>query len=172
MTERERIEIVQLSDKHIRSEFDCGDAALNQFLHKHAKQNFKKGLSVTYVAVRPGESTILGYYCISNGQVARHDLPDEEAGRLPRYPVPVVRIGRLATSLEARGQGIGGLLLIDALKKSLKVSVKVGVYAVEVDAKTEAAKQFYLQYGFSALLDDSLHLYLSMKTVKNLFGAP
>jgi GNAT superfamily N-acetyltransferase len=165
----ERIEILQLSQQHKKADFDCGNEDLNLFLHRYARQNIWKGLSVTYVAVRPGESTVLGYYCLSTGQVVSADLPDAEAKKLPKYPIPVVRIGRLATDLDSQGQGIGRLLLVDALLKTLKVSKEVGVFAVEVDAKTEKAKEFYLKYGFSELEDDELHLYLSIKTVKKLF---
>ena len=164
-----QVEIVLLSSEHEKSEFDCGDDALNLFLRKFANQNQKKGLNVTYVAVRSGTTKVLGFYCISNGQIAHNKLPENEARKLPFYPIPVARIGRLATSLDAREQGIGALLLIDALKKVLNASNKIGIFAVEVDAKSNEVKRFYERYGFSELTDNSLHLYLSMATVRKLF---
>ena len=163
------VRIVRLDTSHKKSEFDCGREELNEFLSRYAGQNARNGISVTYVAIAEGSDDILGFYSISNGEVAHRDLPESEARKLPRYPVPVVRIGRLATSTSARGQGIGKLLLIDALQRTLNLSEEIGIRAVEVDAKTPEARAFYSQYGFVRLADDELHLYLAIGTIRKLF---
>ncbi len=159
----------KLSSRHNRKGFDCGIEPLNEFIRAYAKQNERLGVSVTRVAVRGESPEILGYYSLSSGQVTCGELPVEEARRLPKYPVPVVRIGRLATSVAARGTGIGALLLIDALRVSLRASKDIGIYAIEVDAKTTFAREFYRHYGFAPLSDHPLHMYLPMKTVHALF---
>ncbi len=163
------VHIQKLLSWHNRKGFDCGVEPLNEFIRAYAKQNERLGVSVTRVAVRGESPEILGYYSLSSGQVTCGELPVEEARRLPKYPVPVVRIGRLATSVAARGTGIGALLLIDALRVSLRASKDIGIYAIEVDAKTTFAREFYRHYGFAPLSDHPLHMYLPMKTVHALF---
>lgn len=161
--------IQKLSSRHNRKGFDCGVEPLNEYIRAYAKQNERLGVSVTRVAVRGSNLEILGYYSLSSGQILCGELPEQEARRLLKYPVPVVRIGRLATSLAARGTGIGALLLIDAIRISLGVSKDIGIYAIEVDAKSMQAREFYRHYGFAELNDHPLHMYLPMKTVQALF---
>ncbi len=163
------IQIAQLSTCHDRRAFDCGAPELDNFLVRYASRNARKGLSVTYVATAPGRPAVHGFYSLSAGEMVRADLPDDEARRLARYPVPVVRLGRLATHLDVRGEGIGALLLIDALRKALRLADELGTYAVELDAKSSSARSFYEKYGFKALADDKLHLYIPIQTIRRLF---
>ncbi len=164
----EEIEIISLNKSHDRTTFDCGNSVLNDWLQKQANQWEKKGLSRTYVAVQKGETTLLGYYAISSHQVSYKSLPDDQAKGLPRINVPVVLLGRLAVDQSAQGQGLGGLLLIDALRRVNHLSKKIGIRAVEVDAIDDDAKRFYLKYGFVALQDDDRHLYLPMGVIRKL----
>ncbi len=162
MSVRYRIEA--LSPAHDRATFDCGEPSLDDFLKRFARQNDEKGLSRTYVAVLSNEPKIYGYYSLSSGAVRFDSIPD----KLPRYPVPVIHLGRLAVDRSARGAGLGKILLLDALKRAASISKQVGIYAVEVYALNDAARDFYLKYGFTALLDDERHLYLTMKTIRKL----
>lgn len=156
--------IEQLSSAHGRTHFDCGEPALDEYLRRYARQNDARGLGRTYVAVRPGEERVLGYYTLSSGCVTFDAVPE----KLPRYPVPVVRLARLAVDRSAQGQHLGETLLIDALKRSLRLADTLGVYVVEVQAISDRARSFYLKYGFSELADDRLHLYLPMKVTRKL----
>ena len=153
-----------LTSSHDRSSFDCGEPSLNDFLARFARQNDEKGLGRTYVAVIPTSPRIHGYYTIASGAVRFEHLPE----KLPRYPIPVVHLGRLAIDKIAQGQGLGKALLADALERSLSVAQRLGIYAVEVYALNDAARRFYLKFGFVPLLDNEFHLYLSMKTVRKL----
>lgn len=153
-----------LTTKHDRSSFDCGEPSLNTYLKQYARQNDEKGLGRTYIAVEPGHARIEGYYTISTGAVTFEQVPD----KLPRYPIPVVHLGRLAVDLRSQGKALGELLLIDALKRAAQASEQLGIYAVEVRALNENARRFYLKYGFTSLLDDEMHLYLPMKTIRKL----
>ncbi|MEQ9104834.1 MAG: GNAT family N-acetyltransferase [Rhodothermales bacterium] len=164
------LRIQKLSPRHNRKGFDCGVEPLNEYIQAYARQNERLGISVTRVAVRGDSPEILGFYSLSSGHVTCGELPEQEARRLPNYPIPVVRMGRLATSLAARGTGVGAHLLIDALRISLGVSKDIGIYAIEVDAKSTQAREFYRHYGFAPLSDHPLHMYLTMKTVQALFG--
>jgi GNAT superfamily N-acetyltransferase len=153
-----------LGAEHDRDAFDCEENSLNEFLKKYARQNDEKGLGRTFVAVKPGDPTIIGYYTIASGAVRFDTVPE----KLPRYPIPVAHLGRLAVDKQARGQGVGAFLLIDALRRIAQVADQLGIYAVEVNALNESAKQFYLKYGFTPLNDDPQHLYLSMKKIRKL----
>ena len=161
--------IERLGPNHDRRQFDCGSAPLDDFLRQYARQNDERGLSRTYVAIRPGERDVLGYVTLRVGQVAWSDLPQDERKRLPRYPVPVLHVARLAVDSGASRQGIGERLLIFALRKALAAAADVGLWGVEVVAKDETARSFYARYGFTALVDDELHLYVSLKTVAKVF---
>ena len=156
--------IVPLSGEYDRSSFDCGEPTLNEFLRLYASQNDRKGLGRTFIAVKSEDRTIYGYYTVSTGSVLFNLVPEN----LPRYPVPVAHIGRLAVSQAAQGQGLGETLLMDAFKKIALASEHVGVYAIEVHCLNERARSFYLRYGFTELLDDRLHLYIPMKLVRKL----
>lgn len=118
----------------------------------------------TFVAVAAGDPAIKGYYTLANGALKFDNVPE----KLPRYPIPVAHLGRLAVDVSARGQGLGEYLLLDALARIAAIAGQIGIYAVEVYALSEPAKNFYLKYGFRPLLDDALHLYLPMKAVRKL----
>lgn len=160
--------IEELSADHDRSTFSCGQESLDEFLRRFAGQNQKTGVSKTYVAVRSGDKRVYGYYSISAGAVHFADLPEDLRKRLPRYPVPVAHLGRLAVDSAAQGQRLGEFLLLDALARIALAADSIGIHAVEVVAIDDNAKRFYLKYGFNALLDDPHHLYVAIKTLRKL----
>ncbi len=138
--------IRQLRPEDDRSLFACGDEDLNRFFRKYAGQNqFRLHLGTTYVAV-DGEH-ILGFVTLAATSIAVDGLPARQRKRLPRYPLPALRVARLAVATTARGQGIGKALLRTALLIALDMSERVGCVGVVVDAKEDAIK-FYEQYGF------------------------
>jgi GNAT superfamily N-acetyltransferase len=160
--------IEQLTKQHDRASFDCGKEVLNDFLRNFARQNDEKGLGRTYVLALPDKPKIFGYYTISSGAVEFEILTQEQKKKLPRYPVPVSHIGRLAVDKTATGYRLGEFLLIDAFRRTLNVADEIGIHAIEVHALDQDAKSFYLKYGFTELLDDPFHLYLSIKTIRKL----
>lgn len=146
---------------HDRAGFDCGVPALNDYLHRLAEQHRRKGISTTYVLVdSSAPDLILGYYALSAAEVDAERLSPADRKRLPRYPVPCFRMGRLACRAGDRGRGLGKLLLACAVDRCLKAREQVAAYALIVDAKDEAAKRFYEHFGFTALADAGLTLYL------------
>jgi len=160
--------IEPLAARHDRGSFDCGESALNDFLKKYARQNEERGISRTYVAVQGGKPRVFGYTTLRAGAVEASGFPKEEARRLPRYPVPVIHLARLAVDRTVQGQGVGQALLASALKKAVAASEFVGAFAVEVLAKTDQAVRFYEKHGFKAFQDDAKHLYLPIATVARL----
>lgn len=160
--------IVPLGPHHDRDPFDSGSAELDAFLKKYARQNEERGISRTFVAVRGGDLRIQGYYTIRMGAVEARSFPPAEVRRLPRYPIPVMHLARLAVDRTCRGRGLGSILLASALKKARLAAEIAGLYAVEVVAKSDEARGFYQKFGFAAFPDDPLHLYLPIATVKGL----
>jgi GNAT superfamily N-acetyltransferase len=152
--------IAELAAHHDRSDFDCGEPALNQFLQRLARQQSARDFSKTYVASQPHSAKILGFYAISSGAIDFANWP--QALRLPRYPVPVARIGRLAVDRRLQGQVIGSVLLSHAVNLVLLLSERIGLYAVVVDAKNEAAAALYVRHGFDRFPDQPLVLFLTL----------
>ena len=149
--------IEPLRRTHDRGDFECGTPELNEFLKKFARQNAKLEVSRTYVAVNPAQVQVLGYYTLRAGEVACGNLPKDEAKKLPRYPVPIVHLARLAVHRGESGKGLGEFLLVEALGRSLRASEEIGTFAVEVIAKNDSAKRFYEKYEFRELADDRFH---------------
>lgn len=158
--------ISALTREHDRENFDCGEESLNDFLRKFARQNIERGLGKTFVATHDNTPLkISGYHTLSSGAVSFEQVNEN----LPRYPVPVVHLGRLAIDKNEQGKGLGNILLFDAFRRSLKVADEIGIYAVEVFALSASVKKFYLHYGFESLKDDEFHLYLTIKKIRKLF---
>ena len=162
--------IEPLGKKHDRVAFSCGIDALDTYLKKRASQETKKKIATTFVMVESLTSAVIGYYTLSATSILLADLPDETARKLPKYPnVPATLLGRLAIDNRYQGRGYGELLIIDALRRALQATTEVASYAV-VDAINERARSFYKHFGFCAFPDRTLHLFLPMKTMANLFS--
>jgi len=159
--------IEPLSRGHDRASFDCGEPALNDFLRTLARQQQQKHVGKTFVAVHePGAKQVLGFYSMSAGSVRFEHLPEEVGKRLPRYPVPVARLGRLAVDRSRQGEGLGAALLRDALLRVARVaSTDLGILGVVVDAKSAGARTFYERYGFVPLTDHPLTLIILTRTI-------
>jgi len=148
---------------HDRAGFSCGVPELDVYLHRFAVQHSRKGVSTVHVLVntaRPG--LILGYYTLSAAQVDVLQLSDADRKKLPRYPVPCFRMGRLACRADQRGQGLGKLLMGCAVDRCLQARRQVAAFALLVDAKNQQAKTFYQHYGFTPCTDSPMTLYLPL----------
>ena len=149
--------------RHDRTGFDCGVEPLNRYLKTLAGQHRVKGIATTFVLIdseRP--SRILGYHSLSAASLAFERLTEADRKGLPANPVPSVRIGRLATSVSVRGQGLGELLLQNAIKRILQARNTLGVHALVVEAKNAAAERFYRKYGFRFCDPENRQLYLPL----------
>ena len=155
--------------------FRCGQAALDDFFAKHALPNDRRGLGKTFVLRHAGgQPEILGFYTLSMADVEVDTLPPKIRRGLPRYPVPVARIGRLAVDERVRGRGYGADLLEDAFRRIDTASQVLGCMGVLVDAKDAAALTFYARYGF-VVLDDGKSpkpMLLSLKALRKAIESP
>jgi len=108
---------------------------------------------------------IMGYYTLSTLSIELSQLPQVHARKLPRHPVPAALLGRLAVNQAAQSHGVGKMLLVDAIKRTLAVSDEIAIYAMVVDAIDERALHFYEQFGFSLLSSGNLRLFLPLKSI-------
>lgn len=154
-----------IDKRHDRDVFDCGDNDLNLFLQRHARQNHKKGGAKTYLAVRNGDSRVLGYYSLSPASIAYAETPEVIRRGLARHEIPVFRLARLAVDKSVQGQGLGGQLLLAVGRRSLLVASQVGGVALLINAKNERAANWYSGYGAVPLQEDNLTLLLPFKTI-------
>ena len=147
-----------ISRKHKREVFDCGEAALNEFLQRYARKNHELGGAKTSLAIDEADKeTILGFYSLSPAILRRG---------LARYDVPGFRLGRLAVDLRVQGQGLGGQLLLAAGRRCLRVAEEVGGVALLIDAKNERAAEWYAGFGALPLLDAPLSLLIPLATIE------
>ena len=160
---------VPLEATHKKSEFDCGNELLTSYFKNQANQDVKRLLSRCFVII-DNDKGVKGYYTISSSSINRDHIPENIKSKLPRSytDIPVILLGRLARDNKHKGDGIGEMLLLDALKRCYDVSLNLGCMAVIVDPIDEKAKDFYLKYGF-ILLPDSNRMFISMATVFKLF---
>ena len=159
-----------LQKSHGRDAFSCGQIALDRYLQHQARQDAQRQVAAVFVAVRPPDSKVLGFYSLSASSINASDLPPDLAKKLPRYPhLPVTLLGRLAIDQSSKGQGLGQFLLLDALYRSLQAAASIAAMAVVVDAKDTAAAAFYERYGFMPLSASGGRMFLPMKTVAALF---
>lgn len=162
--------IEPFASNHDRSNFSCGRPTLDEFLLGRVSQYEKRRIGKTFVAVPPEGNRVIGYYTLAAGAVYFENLPIETSRKLPKHPVPVVLLARLAVDQSMQGKGMGEGLLLDAIQRSLKLSGELGIHAVKVEALDSVAAGFYRKYGFIPLLDNPLHLFLPLSGVEPLFG--
>lgn len=152
-----------------RAAFSCGTEALDNYIKKQASQDVRKKVAIVYVATLDSK-TILGYYTLSQYSVQMKDIPVELSKKFPKYPaLPATLLGRLARDFSTRGQGVGELLLLDALNRAVAMSEQVASAAVVTDAKDQKAVDFYKKYGFIELPKTELRLFLPMASIGALF---
>ena len=169
------IKLAALTGHHNRNAFDCGVEVLNNWLRQTALQHQLKGISRTFVATPSSEfvvenyqalgyediaiTSIVGFYALAAAFVCLEDLPGDLAKRYPRQ-VPVTRLGRLAVRADMQGQGLGSLLLADAVNRAHSAAQAVGSAGIFVDAKDPKSAQFYQSFGFRSCDDQPMKLYL------------
>jgi len=161
--------IAPLGRQHDRKSFECGEPSLNQYLNHYASQDIRRQVNRVFVASPPdAPRQVIGYYSLSAGSLDATALPQAFRRRLPRYPVPVVLLGRLAVAESHQGMGLGSILLADALQRIAQAGQVMAVYAVVVDALNDQAAKFYRQFGFIALPIQPLTLFLPKDSVTTL----
>ena len=135
-----------LAKEHIRAGFDCGEPALNDWLERHAPVSQASGTGRVFVTTETGSRQVIGYYALAPSQVEAGDA------------TPVVLLARLAVDLSHQNRGVGRSLLQDAVVRTIGAAEAVGIRAILIHAKGDAAREWYAQYGFESSPSDPLHM--------------
>lgn len=156
-----------ISKAHEREAFDCGDADLNEFLRRHARQSHERGGAKTFVAAPINDANqVLGFYSLSPASIDYARTPAVVKKGLARFNVPVFRLGRLAVDLRLQGHGLGGQLLLAAGRRCIGAAADVGGVALLIDAKNKRVADWHRSYGALNLLDAPGSLVLPLATVE------
>lgn len=161
-----------------RSGFSCGNHALDDYFERHAVENDSAGIGRAYVLRRSADEpadlpAVLGYYTLSMALAESVQVSKVLAKKLPRYPMPVALIGRLAVDSRAQGRRLGEKLLMDALRRIVDAAGVLGCTGAVVDAKDRDAERFYLKYDFVTVTEESWprRLFLPIGTARAAFEA-
>jgi GNAT superfamily N-acetyltransferase len=160
--------IESLKPTHLRDKFSSGAPSLDQYIRLLATQYEKRDIARNIVATVSGSHEVIGYYSLAASGIEFEHFPALESHRLPRHPIPVVLLGRLAVDSHFQGKLLGSQLLHHAVCKTIAVSDELGVYAIRTDAISNTAATFYSKFGFLPLQHQPLKLYLPLKTAKQL----
>lgn len=148
--------------------FDCGNAALNQFLLRYALVNQKANSAQTYVCCQ-GDG-VAGFYSLAVGSVDPDAAPSRAMKGLARHPVPVMILARLAVDQEPQRKGLGQALLKDALLRTAQAADIAGIRCLLVHAKDDAARHWYESWEFEPSPTDPYHLFLMLKDLKGMLS--
>lgn len=159
-----------LDSKDDRHNFNCGTPELDKFFQQYAGQNqFRHHIGTTYVLAN--KSNIAGFVTVSAGEIATQKLSSITNARLPEYPLPILRIARLAVDKQFQGLGLGKRLLRASFELALDMKSRYGCVGIVVDAKPESVS-FYQEFGFLLLESDEFtsfqfqSLFLSIKLIQ------
>jgi len=154
---------VVLDPSHKRASFSCEEQSLTDYLRKQVGQDVRRKVALCFVHGE-ADGTIKGYYTLSADSIDRVFLPGELKKKMPYRNLPVTLLGRLARDSQFKGQGIGELLLADALKRAYQASLEIASFAVVTDPINEKATDFYKSFGFIIL--ESGRMFITMDTIK------
>jgi GNAT superfamily N-acetyltransferase len=150
---------------HDRKAFDCGNAEMNDFLRRYARQSHDLGGAKTFLAVDDSNpAKILGFYSLAPASLACERVPESLRRGLARHDVPGFRLARLATHVSLQGQGLGGQLLAAGARRCIWAASEVGGAVLIIDAKNARAARWYASYGALSLHDTSDTLVMALST--------
>ncbi|MBP0018402.1 MAG: GNAT family N-acetyltransferase [Cyanobacteria bacterium SBLK] len=149
-----------------KCQFESGQPDLDRYLKRFAWKNHELGVSRVFVACSANSNVIQGFYTSSTGALSTQSIPNLQ-DKFPQQ-TPALLIGRLAVDKSVQRQGLGKKLLKHAFESAIDISKKTGVWAVYVDAKYEAVKQYYQRFSFMPLKDEKSILFVPLQTIRQL----
>jgi len=155
---------------HNRKDFDCGNAELDDWLAKYARQAQESGSARTFVLTEDGE-TIVGFYALTSHSVGIDAVSAAFAKGYPKYfPIPAVLLSRLAIAVDHQGRRLGERLLADAVRRVAAAGEDIGIALLVVDAKDDRAVSFYEKYGFERWPADAMRLFARVTDIASTFS--
>lgn len=156
-----------LGKHHRLDDFECGEPALDEWLKRHARGAHASGSARVFVTTLEDGETVVGYYALAAAQVAPDEATQRTLKGQPRTrPVPAILLARLAVDREHQRAGLGRSLLQDVMLRCIEAADAIGARVLLVHAKHEAAKAWYMQYGFEESPTDPLHLLMLLKDMR------
>jgi hypothetical protein len=166
-----------IARSHDRRSFDCGDATMNDFLWRFARQSHEQNASKTFCAIDAAVADrILGFYTITPSAIAHAEAPASAKKGLAHHEIAGFKLARLAADVRVAGQGLGGQLLVAAALRCLRIAAEAGGLLLIIDAKNRGAADWYASYGAEPLSGKPLTLVMSLATfaadlkARGLFG--
>ncbi len=160
-----------LGSEHVLDGFDSGRASLDVWLTRHAAQAAATGSARTYVVVDSEQARVVGYHALTAAGLEREAATARISKGMPRYPIPVILLARLAVDVSVAGRGVGAWLLRDAMARSIAASEAIGVRAMLVHAIDDNARAFYRRHGLQSSPTDPLHLMILIKDIAAALNA-
>lgn len=157
---------VLLDSRHILDGFDCGVPSLDVWLINHALSAASAGSARTYVTVDAEQNRVVGYHSLTVALIEHESATVRTAKGMPGHPIPAVLLARLAVDRSVHGMGLGAWLLKDAMIRTVAAAEELGIRAMLVHALDEAARAFYLRFGFEPSPTDSLNLQILVKDIR------
>ena len=164
MTSSSNEAIRKLASSDNTSAFDCGNLALNHFLQRFALTNQAANSAQTYVSCQ--DDAVAGFFSLTVGSVSPEDAAARVLKGMARHPVPVMILARLAVDLNHQGSGLGAALLKNALTRTAQAAEIAGIRALLVHSKDDAARNWYLNFGFEPSQTNPLRLFMLLKNIK------
>lgn len=153
----------RLEKGHVRDGFDSGATELDDWLVKFAWENQRANNATTFVSTADGR--VVGYYAMTVASIAKADAPGALSKGSPQQ-IGCLLLARLAVDRSSQGSGLGTALLTDCLRRAAHLSIEIGLMALLVHCRDEAARDFYLSKAdFLASPVDDLQLLLPMKWI-------
>ena len=161
------IPIQEVSKKFLK-EFNCGENLLNIYLKQYALKNDLNGIAKTFLCVSDDKTSLIGFFSLSSANLQFEEYSDKCSDSIPHYPIPCVRIARLAVDKKYQGHGIGRYLIKECFLRILAISKTIGIHLIIVDAK-ESSTGFYEHYGFNLLKKDTLTYFIKLSVVEEAY---
>jgi GNAT superfamily N-acetyltransferase len=155
-----------------RDGFSCGVLSLDTWLVEHAPGADAVGSARTYVVLDEAQDRVIGFYALTVASLERDEATGRASRGMPRHPIPAMLLARLAVDESAQADGVGAMLLADAMKRTLLVAEETGIRLLLVHAVNEEARGFYLHFGFEASPSDPMNLQLLIKDIRATMEAP
>lgn len=158
------VRLERLDETHDLDDFQSVNSELDSWLQRHGVAAQQMDSARTFVLVRAVR--VVGYFSLTMGSVLRTEAPARLVRGLPSYPVGMVLLARLAVDQSEQGQGVGSLLLAEALRKAVAAGEAAAARLIVVDAIDDRAVRFYQAHGFVAVPDHPRRLFLRLKDVR------
>jgi GNAT superfamily N-acetyltransferase len=155
-----------LDGAHVLSGFNSGEGSLDRWLCYHARAAAAAGSARTYVVIDAEQERVVGYHALAVASIEHRHATERVAKGMPRYPIPVVLLARLAVDRSVQGRGLGAFLLRDAMVRTAAGAEEFGIRALVVHALHDEARGFYRHHGLQPSRTDALHLMVLIKDIR------